>query len=75
VTRLRDGVGLVVSPEVFFDLRRVFTLGGLIVRQLRPVTTSQLTPGSRIARRDHLAHRDRAPHGEPVFSRMLADAW
>jgi hypothetical protein len=51
VTRLRDTVGLVVSPEVFFDL--VFTLGGLIVGQLRPVTSSQLTHGSRLARRDH----------------------
>jgi hypothetical protein len=49
----------VVSPEVFFDLLQVFMLGGLIVGQLRPVT-SQLTHGSRLARRDHFGTGSRA---------------
>jgi hypothetical protein len=47
VTRLRDAVGLVVSPEVIFDLLDVFTLGGLLVGQLRPVA-SKLAHASRL---------------------------
>jgi hypothetical protein len=47
VPRSRDAVGLVIAPEIFFDLIQVFLLGSFVVRQLR-AAASELAHACRL---------------------------